>query len=107
VVVHIAVYIHLILNDRLEVLTYRSWDFGKCQELAGSVSTGYWLGTAGYAATKTFPEIRGMSHSGRLLPIRNSASAKISVTGNGNSVPETVILLTRQSACTTGILPGY
>jgi hypothetical protein len=39
------------------------------------------------AASETSTGTRGMSHSGRLLPIKNLVSARISVTGNGNSAP--------------------
>jgi len=58
----------------------------KCRILADLGST-YCLSGRSVAAFATFTGIRGMSHSGRLPPIRNPASARISVTGNGNSVP--------------------
>jgi hypothetical protein len=43
--------------------------------------------TAGYAAFKKFAEIPGMTGVGRKSPIRNPASAGLSVFGNGNFWP--------------------
>jgi hypothetical protein len=47
-------------------------------------SIGCRMGTSDSAASATFTGIRGKSLPGRLPPIRNSASAKLSVIGNGN-----------------------
>jgi len=42
---------------------------------------------ASSAAFSPFAFHPGMANCGRLLPIRNSASAKYSMIGNGNSAP--------------------
>ena len=59
---------HWVLNVSLVILTYRSLTFGKCQEVAESVSTACKTGTSGVAATLSFARRFGNGMSGVNLP---------------------------------------